>query len=106
GGRCNYGASHNLREDCETLAGAFSNIENLKDIKEVLKQCTSEVEFNSKKRDFLDKMNAAINGLRPNIGAHSSIEEAMNKHVEKKIQGCKTEVEKIKSTLEGETYKW
>ncbi|RHZ37050.1 hypothetical protein [endosymbiont GvMRE of Glomus versiforme] len=114
GGHCNYGASHNLHEDCETLARGFANIESLGNIKDVLKQCTSEVEFNSKKNDFVRRCEEAINGLRPHIGAHSSMfgiciiwgEEAMDKHVEKVIKQNKKEIEKVKSLLEKETYKW
>jgi len=112
-GHCNYGASHNLKEDCETLAEGFANIESLGNIKEVLKQCTDEVEFNSKKRDFLDKISQAIDGLRPHIGTHSSMfgiciiwgEEAMTPNLEKVIKKNKGEIEKIKSLLEKESYK-
>ena len=38
GGRCNWGGSHSLNEDCQTFANGFNKISNLRDIKEELNQ--------------------------------------------------------------------
>ncbi|CAI2192012.1 13375_t:CDS:2, partial [Funneliformis geosporum] len=62
-----------IRKDCQTIASSFSKIESLGEIKNVLKQCTSETEFNSKKRDYLDTINQSISGLRPRTGYSSSM---------------------------------
>ena len=42
GGRCEWGGGHNLREDCQTLMGSFNKMENLREIKEELKNNCSD----------------------------------------------------------------
>ncbi len=49
GGRCEWGGSHNLSEDCQTFASGFNKIISLRDIKEELKKCTSKSEYDAKK---------------------------------------------------------
>ena len=114
GGRCNWGGSHNLREDCETIASSFAKIERLKEIRDILTKCLSEKDFNTKKQNFIRKCNESTSGLRPRTGYSSSMfgiciiwaDEAMSPHVERQIEGIKREVEKTKTALERETYKW
>jgi len=52
GGQCNWGGSHNLSEDCQTISQGFSKLDDLKNVESELNQCTSEQEFNSIKSRF------------------------------------------------------
>lgn len=112
GGHCNYGASHNLKEDCRTLEKAFTKLENLSQMKKVLLETASQSEFDSKKSYYLTQCNETLSGLTPNYGAHSSMfgicilwsENDTNKHIETKIKACRQELEQTKSLLSKETY--
>ncbi|CAI2200262.1 11244_t:CDS:2, partial [Funneliformis geosporum] len=67
------GGSHNLMEDCQTIANSFAKIEDLGKIKDVLKNCHSKQEYDTKKANFIQKCDESINGLRPRTGYSSSM---------------------------------
>lgn len=114
GGQCNWGGSHNLHEDCQTLANSFNKIDSLGNIKKELLDTTSKQEFEAKKENFLRKVQEAESGLKIRTGSASSMfgiciiwaDEASNKHVERIVNEVKKELDKAKASLGKETYKW
>ncbi|RHZ36041.1 hypothetical protein [endosymbiont GvMRE of Glomus versiforme] len=116
GGHCNWGGSHNLREDCGTLARGFDKLESLdsKKITDALTNTTSEQEFNTQKSILLQKINEIESGLQVRTGASSAMfgiciiwaDDAMSTYVESKMQECRRGIDILKSQLTGETYKW
>jgi len=73
GGRCNWGGSHNLREDCQVLANFFTKISGLKEVKKKLTQFENQEEFETKKQDLSRQCQEAINGLQVSTGAATSV---------------------------------
>jgi hypothetical protein len=114
GGHCNWGGSHNLREDCETLAKSFNKMETLGEIKKELEKCTSKDEYETKKTNYIRKCEETLRGLQTQTSASSSMfgicivwsHEAMDKHVASKLEVCRQGLEKLKGDLERESYKW
>lgn len=114
GGRCNWGGSHNLQEDCQTFANAFNKIDSLGEIKKELLACASKGEFDSKKQNFLRKVQEAESGLQVQTGSSSYIfgvcciwgDEASDKHVKRITDEVKKEIEKVKNSLNKTDYKW
>ncbi|RHZ36570.1 hypothetical protein [endosymbiont GvMRE of Glomus versiforme] len=114
GGHCNWGGSHNLREDCGTLARGFDKLQSLdsKKIIEELNKCTSQQEYETKKRDYTRKVDEISNNLHPRTGASSAMfgiciiwaDDAMSPYVEEKMQECRRELDELKSQLTGEKY--
>lgn len=72
GGRCNWGASHNLKEDCQLLASFFTKISELQDVKKKLTQFENQEEFETKKQNLSRQCQEAIARLRVNTGAATS----------------------------------
>ena len=60
GGRCNWGGSHNLTEDCEALAKFANSIANIGDEKQNLTLAINEQEFNNKKQQLVNKLQNCI----------------------------------------------
>ena len=114
GGKCNWGASHNLKEDCETIAKSFNQIESLIEIKKDLQKCTSSQEYEAKKANYIRKCEESINGLQTQTSSSSSMfgiciiwaDQATNKGVISKLNVCREGLTKLKSDLQRETYKW
>lgn len=112
GGRCDWGANHSLNEDCHTLEKAFNKISSLGDIKKELLESTSKEEFDAKKRNLIRKCEEALNGLDMKIGTHTImfgiciIWDDYTNDLEKEKRSVKKEVEKARTSLEKETYKW
>ena len=73
GGRCNWGGTHNLAEDCERLAQFFTGITELKKSRQQLIQFNNQQEFDDNKRDLLTKTTEAINGLQMKTSNSTSI---------------------------------
>ena len=71
GGRCNWGGSHNLSEDCQAFANGFNKISSLRDIKEELKKCTSKSEYDAKKNNYIRQCDEALSGLNTNTSSSS-----------------------------------
>ena len=55
-GRCNWGGSHNLKEDCQKLADFANGVANISDEKQELTLAVNEEEFNSKKQQLISKL--------------------------------------------------
>ncbi|WNE40232.1 MAG: hypothetical protein GBAus27B_000299 [Mycoplasmataceae bacterium] len=114
GGRCNWGGSHNLKEDCETLAKSLGKMESLGEIKRELEKCTDKDEYEAKKVNYIRKCQETLTGLQTKTSSSSSIfgiciiwtDEAMDKHVISKLEVCRKGLEKLKNDLENESYKW
>ena len=53
GGRCNWGAAHNLKEDCETLAEFFAGITELRNARKELIRFNNQDEFERNKQALL-----------------------------------------------------
>lgn len=60
GGCCNWGGSHNLIEDCQTLANFANGIANIGDEKQNLTLAVNEQEFNNKKQQLVNKLQECI----------------------------------------------
>lgn len=116
GGRCDWGGSHNLREDCGTLAKGFEKMESLdgKQITDELTNTANKGEFDFKKSTLLQKINEISSGLQARTGYSSSMfgvciiwaDQAMSPYVENKMQDCRRSLENLKSQLGTETYQW
>ena len=114
GGRCEWGGSHNLKEDCETIANSFNKINSLKEIKEELQKCTSKNEYDIKKSNYIRKCDEILSGLQMKTGSASSMfwiciiwnHKDTNKTVESKVKVAREELQKLKTNLEKEDYKW
>jgi hypothetical protein len=63
GGRCEWGGSHNLREDCETLARLFDKLTNLKEVKKKLTTFANEEQFNDAKQKLIKECEQIIENL-------------------------------------------
>ena len=98
GGACDWGGCHNLKNDCETLAKAFNQMENLREIKKDLQKCTSSQEYEAKKSNYIRKCEGILDGLKTKTNSNSSIfnvciiwqDEAMDKHVISKLKSFTT----------------
>ncbi|WNE40170.1 MAG: Xanthine phosphoribosyltransferase [Mycoplasmataceae bacterium] len=115
GGNCNWGGSHNLREDCQTLANNLNKIDSLKNIKKELLETTNQEEFENKKKNFLRKIEEIeASGLQIKTSKASSMfgiciiwaDEASNNDVERIVNEVQKEIDGIKKTLGKETYAW
>ncbi|CAG8754123.1 11460_t:CDS:2 [Gigaspora margarita] len=109
----NLGGSHNLHEDCETLTKSFNKMESLREIKEELKKCTNKSEYDAKKKNYIRKCEESLRGLKEKTTSSSMFgiciiwsDEGMNKHVISKLNSFCGDLEKLKSDLEREDYKW
>src|SRR4051812_42661133 len=61
GGRCNWGASHNLQEDCQRLTAFFTEITELKSARKELIIFNNQEEFENTKRGLITKVNNVLN---------------------------------------------
>jgi hypothetical protein len=73
GGRCNYGAAHNLQEDCQRLASFFTEITELRNVRKELINFTNQEEFEKIKQDLIVKTERFLNGLNMKTGSSTSI---------------------------------
>lgn len=73
GGRCDYGGTHNLKEDCETLAKFFTSITELRNCRKELINFSNQQEFNDNKQDLLNKVDNTLSGLQVRTSNNSSI---------------------------------
>lgn len=113
GGQCNWGGCHNLEKDCQTLAGSFSKMESLREIKEELKKCTNKSEYDAKKSNYIRKCEESLSGLQKKSASSSMFgvcciwsDEGMDKHVISKLENFSNDLVKLKGELERESYKW
>ncbi|MCE8163125.1 MAG: hypothetical protein I3274_02805 [Candidatus Moeniiplasma glomeromycotorum] len=113
GGRCNWGGSHNLQEDCQTFADGFNKVSGLKDIKSELQKCTSKSEYDQKKNNYIRQCDEALTGLNTNTRSAYAFgvcciwsDVDPKKTVESKIKVVCQDLQNIKSTLQKEDYKW
>lgn len=116
GGRCNWGGSHNLREDCGTIARGFEKLDSLNQstIMTELTSSTTSGEFESKKQNFLRKLSELSSGLQVRTGYSSSMfgiciiwaDDAMSQHIESKLAEIRRELDQLKSKLGAEEYKF
>jgi hypothetical protein len=60
GGRCEWGGSHNLQEDCERLAEFFTSIANISEDIDKIKLSANEETFNSNKQQLISKFQGLI----------------------------------------------
>jgi|ERR1043166_200115 hypothetical protein len=70
GGRCDWGAGHNLDEDIQKLVGVFNKVAEMSGAVTSLKECSSSSEFLTHKNALLAKCNQAIAEM--NLGAIES----------------------------------
>jgi len=110
GGRCNWGAAHNLVEDCEKLAEFFGGITELRNCRKELLTFNNQEEFNKSKQALLEKVNEAINNLQMRTSNNSSIGgvciiwESFADHFNKIINDFRNEVERLKNDIENVAY--
>ena len=60
GGRCQWGGSHNLQEDCEALAKFFNDTNSIADDVSEIKLSANETAFNQKKQILINKIQGLI----------------------------------------------
>lgn len=112
GGRCNWGGSHNLSEDCHTIAEAFRKIASLKDASKELKECTSKEEFDAKKWEISQRAREAADGLQIRTGYASSmfgiciIWADYSSFLESKIKPFRNDINRFAGQIDKEDYKF
>lgn len=112
GGACNWGGSHNLKEDCQTIAKSFNKIDDLKNTKKELESCTSEQEFESTKSRFIRQAEELELGLVSKTGASSSmfgiciIWAEYNSFLDSKLKPLRNEIRRLKEELGKNQYKY
>lgn len=110
GGRCNWGANHNLAEDCQTLASFFTGIAELRDARKELINFNNQQEFEKNKQNLLTKTNEALNGLNMKTSSSTSIGGVciiwadFEKHFSSILNDFCKEVERLKSDIERVPY--
>lgn len=65
GGFCNWGGTHNLKEDCQKLVKFFDEIVQLRHVRKDLLNFTSEEEFEKVREDLIVKIDKIITNLSP-----------------------------------------
>jgi hypothetical protein len=60
-GRCNWGGSHNLMEDCQSLANFFNSLAEIDNDIQEMKLSMDENEFNTRKQQLTNKLQENIN---------------------------------------------
>lgn len=78
GGRCDWGAGHNLDEDINKLVSTFNKVADMSGAIASLKECSSANEFSAHKSALLAKCNQAIaemnlGAIESNIGYRDSL---------------------------------
>jgi len=110
GGRCDYGGTHNLSEDCETLANFFTNIAELRNCRKELVNFNNQEEFEKNKQELLNKTTDAISGLNMKTSNSTSIAGVciiwsdFEKHFSSIIDNFRKEVERLKTDIENVKY--
>ncbi|CAI2161596.1 13875_t:CDS:2 [Funneliformis geosporum] len=102
GGACNWGGSHNLRGDCETLTRSFSKIDELKNTEKELTDCTSEQEFIATKSRLTRQAEEIIEGLQVKTGNSSS----MFDFIDSKLRPLRNEVKQLQEKISKSKYKY
>jgi len=110
GGQCNWGANHNLQEDCQKLAQFFTGITELKNARSELLKFNNQQEFETNKQTLLTKTNNAINGLKMKTSNNSSIAgiciiwNDFAKELNEIIDIFRADVEHLKKDIEHTTF--
>ena len=111
GGRCNWGGSHSLKEDCVTLSRGLNKIEDLKNSEKELRQCTSEQEFNSTKSRLIRKIEELERDLQAKTGSSSSmfgiciIWYDFPDFIESRLTILRNELTRFKENISNQKYK-
>lgn len=112
GGRCEWGGSHNLREDCETIAQGLGKLEELKTAETELQQSTSEQEFNSIKSRLIRQTEELEKDLQMKTGSTSSmfgiciIWSDFPSFIESRLKILRNETSAFRGKLNSQQYKF
>jgi len=120
GGKCNWGGSHNLKEDCETLVRNLNKLDDLKTAKKELESCTSSQEFESVKQRLIRQAEELERGLQAKIDYTADDNRSKSNSVfgicviwdnyqdftENRIRSLKKEVTSFKDRISQEKYKY
>jgi len=110
GGRCNWGAAHNLVEDCERLAEFFGGITELRNCRRELTTFNNQEEFEKNKQALLGKVHEAINGLQMRTSNNSSIGgvciiwESFADSLNSEIENFRKDLELLRTDIERVSY--
>lgn len=110
GGRCNWGAAHNLAEDCQRLSEFFTGIVELRNSRQELIKFSNQQEFDSDKQKLLAKVDNALNGLQMRTSGNSSIAGVciiwadFGDYFGKIIENFRKEIERLKTDIERVPY--
>jgi len=110
GGQCNWGAHHNLQEDCQKLAQFFTSITELRNARKELLNFTNQQEFETNKQNLLTKTVNAIDGLKmktsdnASVGGVCIIWNDFAKHFNSIIDNFRNELERLKISIENVPY--
>jgi len=110
GGRCEYGAHHNLQEDCEKLASFFAEITELKNLQKELLTFNNQKEFETNKQKLLTKIDSYNNGLKmktsnnTSIGGVCIIWNDFKEHFDTQLNNFRKDLELLKSNVERVAY--
>lgn len=110
GGRCQWGANHNLKEDCQLLASFFSKITDLKNTKNKITKFENQEEFEKNKQELVKQCQGAINGLQVRTGNSSSIGGVCiiwadySEHLDNLINNFRRDLESLSGEVSRITY--
>jgi len=111
GGQCNWGGGHVLKTDCETIIRGLSKISSLEGLKQEIQNCSSQSEFDNKKRTNLNKCNELISDLNNRSSGSCAFgiciiwsDNNMNKSLQRVVEQMKTAITDFKKQLESVTY--
>ena len=114
GGRCNWGGSHSLKEDCQRLVQNFNKLDSLKNVEQELRRCTSEQEFNSVKALSIRKIEELERGLQEKNNSSGNANYAFGICIiwddykdltNNKIDLLQSEIRRLKGQINQERYK-
>ena len=112
GGACNWGGSHNLKDDCATIARSFSKIDELKNTEKELSGCASKQEFTATKSRLIRQAEEIIEGLQVKTGNSSSmfgiccIWADYSDFIDSKLRPLRSEVKQLQEKISKSEYKY
>jgi len=112
GGQCQWGGGHNLSEDCKKISRNFEKIEDLKNAKKELENCTSAQEFDSTKSRLVRQAGELEKGLQSKTSNTSSIFGVCiiwhdyTNFLDSKLRPLRKEIERLKQEINKSQYKY
>jgi len=115
GGACDWGGSHNLKEDCQRLIRNFNKLDGLKNVEQELRKCTSEQEFNSVKSRSIRQAEELERGLQEKLNSSGNANSVFGICIiwddykdltNNRISLLQSEIRRLKDQISQERYKY